>query len=105
MRAVSNTTPLRYLIAIEQVHLLGKLFEKVFVPVAVYEELSDPKTPEIVRHGVASQTIWFEVREVDETAKRSTLRSASRAGRALRQTAESLREVPAFSPHPWPGRA
>ena len=33
MKAVSNTTPLRYLIAIEQEHLLEKLFEKVFVPV------------------------------------------------------------------------
>jgi len=49
MKAVSNTTPLRYLIAIEQEHLLGKLFEKVFVPVAVHEELTDAKTPEIVR--------------------------------------------------------
>jgi predicted nucleic acid-binding protein len=29
MKAVSNTTPLRYLIAIEQQHLLGQLFEKV----------------------------------------------------------------------------
>jgi hypothetical protein len=28
MKAVSNTTPLRYLIAIEQEHLLGQLFEK-----------------------------------------------------------------------------
>ena len=33
MKAVSNTTPLCYLIAIKQEHLLGKLFEKVFVPV------------------------------------------------------------------------
>ena len=41
MKAVSNTTPLRYLIAIEQEHLLGKLFEKVLVPVAVHEELTD----------------------------------------------------------------
>jgi len=32
MIAVSNTTPLRYLIAIEQEHLLPQLFEKVFVP-------------------------------------------------------------------------
>ena len=38
MKAVSNTTPLRYLIAIEQEHLLGRLFEKVFVPVAVHED-------------------------------------------------------------------
>lgn len=67
MKAVSNTTPLRYLIAIEQQHLLGKLFEKVFVPVAVHEELTDVRTPEIVRRGVASLPAWFEVRKVDET--------------------------------------
>ena len=67
MKAVSNTTPLRYLIAIEQEHLLGNLFEKVFVPVAVHEELTDAKTPEIVRRRVASLPSWFEVRTVDET--------------------------------------
>jgi predicted nucleic acid-binding protein len=67
MKAVSNTTPLRYLIAIEQEHLLGKLFEKVFVPIAVHEELTDAKTPEIVRRCVASLPAWFEVRTVDET--------------------------------------
>jgi predicted nucleic acid-binding protein len=66
MKAVSNTTPLRYLIAIEQEHLLGKLFEKVFVPVAVHEELTDAKTPEIVRRRVTSLPAWFEVRSVDE---------------------------------------
>jgi predicted nucleic acid-binding protein len=68
MKAVSNTTPLRYLIAIEQEHLLGQLFEKVFVPVAVHEELTDAKTPEIVRRCVASLPAWFEVRTVDETS-------------------------------------
>jgi len=67
MKAVSNTTPLRYLIAIEQEHLLGKLFEKVFVPAAVHEELTDAKTPELVRRRVASLPSWFEVRKVDET--------------------------------------
>jgi predicted nucleic acid-binding protein len=49
MKAVSNTTPLRYLIAIEQDDLLGQLFERVFVPVAVYEELTEARTPETVR--------------------------------------------------------
>jgi uncharacterized protein len=67
MKAVSNTTPLRYLIASEQEHLLGQLFEKVFVPVAVHEELTDTKTPETVRHRVSSLPAWFEVRTVQET--------------------------------------
>jgi predicted nucleic acid-binding protein len=59
MKAVSNTTPLRYLIAIEQEHLLGKLFEKVFVPVAVHEELTDARTPENVRRCVVSLPAWL----------------------------------------------
>jgi predicted nucleic acid-binding protein len=66
MKAVSNTTPLRYLIAIEQEHLLGQLFAKVFVPVAVYEELTDARTPQMVRRGVMSLPAWFEVRTVEE---------------------------------------
>jgi predicted nucleic acid-binding protein len=67
MKAVSNTTPLRCLIAIEQEHLFGKLFEKVFVPVAVHDELTDARTPEIVRRCMASLPSWFEVCTVDET--------------------------------------
>jgi predicted nucleic acid-binding protein len=67
MNAVSNTTPLRYLIAIEQEHLLGQLFEKVFVPIAVHDELTDAKTPEIVRLRVISPPAWYEVRAVKET--------------------------------------
>jgi hypothetical protein len=54
MIAVSNTTPLRYLIAIGQEHLLGQLFEKVLVPVAVHGELTDTRTPELVRRRVLS---------------------------------------------------
>lgn len=54
MKAVSNTTPLRYLIAIEHDYLFGQLFENVFVPSAVYEELTDRRTPEIVRRCVMS---------------------------------------------------
>jgi predicted nucleic acid-binding protein len=68
MIAVSNTTPLRYLIAIGRENLFGQLFEKVFVPPAVYEELTDPRTPEIVRRRVSSLPAWFEVRTVRETA-------------------------------------
>jgi predicted nucleic acid-binding protein len=67
MKAVSNTTPLRYLIAIEQEHLLGQLFEKVFVPEAVHEELTDSRTPETVRGRVLSMPAWYEVRQVQET--------------------------------------
>jgi predicted nucleic acid-binding protein len=69
MIAVSNTTPLRYLIAIEQEHLLGQLFEKVFVPVAVRAELTETRTPEMVRRRVLSLPEWFEVRAAREAGE------------------------------------
>jgi len=66
MIAVSNTTPLRYLIAIDQHHLLGQLFEAVIVPAAVHEELTEARTPENVRLCVLSLPAWYEVRSVTE---------------------------------------
>jgi predicted nucleic acid-binding protein len=91
MKAVSNTTPLRYLTAIEQEHLLGKLFENVFVPVAVHEELTDAKTPEIVRRRVASLPAWFEVRTVDETLMPAFPVTLHRGERQAILLAEALR--------------
>jgi predicted nucleic acid-binding protein len=64
MIAVSNTTPLRYLIAIEQEQLFSGAFEKVFVPSAVHEELTKMATPERVRNVIRSLPSWYEVREV-----------------------------------------
>jgi predicted nucleic acid-binding protein len=69
MKAVSNTTPLRYLIAIEQEHMLGQLFEKVFVPVAVHEELTASRTPETVRGRVLSMPAWLEEVSVGNSAR------------------------------------
>ena len=68
MIAVSNTTPLRYLIAISQEHLLGQLFEKVFVPLAVYEELTETRAPENVRERVLKLPTWFEVYKFRESS-------------------------------------
>jgi predicted nucleic acid-binding protein len=91
MKAVSNTTPLRYLIAIEQELLLGQLFEKVFVPVAVHEELTDVKTPEIVRRRVLSLPIWFEVRTVQEPQTATFPVALHRGEREAILLAETLR--------------
>jgi len=67
MIAVSNTTPLRYLIAVGQGDLLGRLFEKVFVPMGVHEDLTDSRTPEAVRRNILSRPAWLKIRAVRET--------------------------------------
>lgn len=61
MIVVSNTTPLRYLIAIRQERLLAELFSKVHIPSAVFEELTSSSTPELVRRHVSSLPAWIEV--------------------------------------------
>jgi predicted nucleic acid-binding protein len=64
MIAVSNTTPLRYLLVIRQQDLLQKLFGKVLIPGAVFEELTDPHTPSVVRAVVSSRPEWIVVQDV-----------------------------------------
>jgi predicted nucleic acid-binding protein len=91
MKAVSNTTPLRYLIAIDQENLLGQLFEKVFVPVAVHEELTDAKTPEPVRRRVSSLPAWLEVRMVQETQATTFPVTLHRGERQAILLAEAMR--------------
>jgi predicted nucleic acid-binding protein len=91
MKAVSNTTPLRYLIAIEQDHLLGKLFEMVFVPTAVHEEWTDARTPEIVRRLVMSVPAWLRVRTVAETQGTTFPVTLHRGEREAILLAEALR--------------
>jgi predicted nucleic acid-binding protein len=91
MKAVSNTTPLRYLIAIEQEHLLGQLFEKVFVPVAVHEELTDSRTPENVRARIIAMPDWLEIRNVQETRTATLPVTLHRGERQAILLAEEMR--------------
>ncbi len=63
MIAVSDTTPLRYLIATGQEHLLKALFTKFVIPRGVLEELTDDRTPKLVRRKVLSLS-WVEVHSV-----------------------------------------
>ena len=91
MIAVSNTTPLRYLIAIRQEHLLGQLFEKVLVPASVHDELTDSRTPEIVRARVLSPPAWFEIRSLQETGATAFPVALHRGEREAILLAEAVR--------------
>jgi predicted nucleic acid-binding protein len=49
---VADTSPLNYLVLIEQVEILAVLFEKVFVPQIVRDELRHDETLESVRRWI-----------------------------------------------------
>lgn len=62
---VSDTTPIRYLVEIEEVHILKELFGKVIIPQAVFNELQHPKTPLQVKDWAANHPDWLEARQAD----------------------------------------
>ncbi len=63
MIVVADTTPLRYLVAIQRENLLPALYGRVLIPPAVGEELNHESTPEIVRAWMAARPNWLEVRQ------------------------------------------
>jgi predicted nucleic acid-binding protein len=58
---VSDTTPLNHLVLINAVELLPRLYQRVLIPPAVRDDLTRPKTPEIVRFWMAQPPSWLEV--------------------------------------------
>ena len=64
---VADTGPLRYLVQIDQVELLPRLFEKIFIPSVVRDELRHPSAPEPVRNWINSELDWLEVVEVSSS--------------------------------------
>ena len=66
MPAVSDTTPLRHLIAIEQEEILPKLFGEIVVPRAVHDELTHPRTPQKVSQFLQAPPAWYKIREAPQ---------------------------------------
>ncbi len=68
MIVVADTTPLNYLILIDEIDLLPVLFGQVLLPQAAFQELQHPKTPSTVRQWMAHRPAWLEVRTVASVA-------------------------------------
>jgi predicted nucleic acid-binding protein len=58
---VSNTSPLNYLILINQIDLLRQLYGRVLIPSSVLDEIRAPETPEAVRTWAAGLPDWVEI--------------------------------------------
>jgi predicted nucleic acid-binding protein len=62
---VADTSPIYYLLSIDQIYLLPRLFGSVFVPDAVHQELCHPAAPPVVSNWVAGIPVWAEVTAVE----------------------------------------
>lgn len=57
---VSNTSPLNYLILVEAIDVLPRLYERVIIPPSVYQELHAPETPKVVQNWIEDHPDWLE---------------------------------------------
>lgn len=62
MIAISDTSPLNYLLLINHIALLPQLYKQVVIPHAVYIEMLNPGAPEAVSEWVSTLPSWTEVR-------------------------------------------
>jgi predicted nucleic acid-binding protein len=58
---VADTGPIRYLVEIGHIGILPRLFERIFIPSTVYDELRHPSAPAPVRAWVNALPAWLEV--------------------------------------------
>lgn len=89
MIVIADTSPINYLIVIDEIDILPTLFNEVIIPQAVFEELSHEKAPTIVNDFIANKPDWLKV----EAAEFSADPTLARLGKGERQAiilAESL---------------
>lgn len=75
---VSNTSPLRYLIAVGQADLVGQIFQQVQIPPAVVAELTHPSAPPEVRSWMQQLPAWLTVQPLQNQPAPELLRTLDR---------------------------
>ena len=68
MIVVSNTSPINYLILIGHIALLSKLFQRIIIPQAVYNELSDAAAPLLVQNWIDTLPDWLKIQPVNQAS-------------------------------------
>lgn len=63
MIVVSDTSPICYLLLINQIAVLSTLYQTVIIPQGVANELSASASPAIVKSWIAQPPGWLEVRQ------------------------------------------
>jgi predicted nucleic acid-binding protein len=89
---VADATPLHYLILIDAVHVLPRIFEKIHIPIEVRDELTCDAAPSSVRIWMQQLPPWLEVLAAPAgTSQDSSLQALDSGERAAIVLAESLR--------------
>jgi predicted nucleic acid-binding protein len=95
MIVVADTSPINYLVLIEQVDILARIYKRVVVPQAVFDELNSPDAPASVRMWLVNRPAWLEIRSVEVATDPSLdyLGRGEREAIALAQSAKAERLI------------
>jgi predicted nucleic acid-binding protein len=88
---VADSSPLNYLILIEQTAVLHRLYGSVLVPAPVAVELRETRAPQQVRDWMGNPPSWIEVVEVSDYDIGSVSGDLDRGERAAIALAERIR--------------
>ena len=61
MMVVADTSPINYLVLIEEIGLLQKLFKRIVIPDAVWSELAAPGSPAAVKAWANEMPDWVRL--------------------------------------------
>lgn len=65
MIVVSDTSPICYLLLINQVEILQTLYEVIIVPKTVADELGSPESPSVVKNWIAQPPEWLQIQPAE----------------------------------------
>jgi len=66
MIVIADTTPINYLVLIDQIQILPKLFGQIVIPQAVLRELQSTPAPDKVRQWLTTCPDWLVVKAVQQ---------------------------------------
>jgi predicted nucleic acid-binding protein len=67
MVIVADTSPINYLVLIDQIGILPRLYARVLIPPAVFDELTHSAAPSSVRKWTESHPGWLEIQSPKNT--------------------------------------
>ncbi len=87
MIVFADTSPINYLLLIDQIHLLPRLFQQIIIPDIVRDEMLDPYAPLALQQWITNPPSWLAVQTVSAVDKTlSALDPGEQAAITLAQT-------------------
>lgn len=61
MIVIADTSPINYLVLIDQINVLPKIYGEILIPQAVFDELLDSASPQKVREWLSTHPDWLRI--------------------------------------------